>query len=317
VLKPSDLTPVSALELARRVEEAGFPPGVFNVVTGSGPRTGQALTREPGVDKLTFTGSTAVGIEVGKAGLDHMARLSLELGGKSAQLILEDADLDAATNGVVAGIFAAGGQTCLAGSRVYAHEQIYDELVERVVARARSIRLGDPTDPATEMGPVASASQLERVLGYVDGAASRGATVLCGGRRPQGLGGFFVEPTVLTDVEHDSPLAQEEVFGPVVAISRIKDEEHGIRLANATKYGLAASVWTSAVDTAHRVAHRLRAATVYINDYRIVDPAVPFGGVKMSGIGRESGSQAITQYTETKAVWVHLDRDTRDPFTLG
>jgi aldehyde dehydrogenase (NAD+) len=317
VLKPSDLTPVTALELARRFEEAGFPPGVFNVVTGSGATAGEALVANPDVDKLSFTGSTPVGIEVGRAGLQHLARLSLELGGKSAQVILDDVDVEAAANGVIAGIFAAGGQTCLAGSRIYAHEAIFEELLERVTARARTIVLGDPRDLATEMGPLASEAQRRRVLDYVESARAEGATVRCGGAAPEGLSGYFVEPTVITDVDVDAKVVQEEIFGPVAVLSPISGEEEGIRLANGTRFGLAASVWTGSVARAHRVAHALHAASVYINDYRLVDPGVPFGGVKMSGIGRESGPDALREFTETKAIWVHLSDETRDPFTLG
>jgi acyl-CoA reductase-like NAD-dependent aldehyde dehydrogenase len=317
VLKPSDQTPISALELARRVEEAGFPAGVFNVVTGLGPVTGRALAGDPGVAKVAFTGSTRVGVEVGKAAIRNMARLSLELGGKSAQVVLEDADIEAAANGIVAGIFAAGGQTCLAGSRVIVHERLHDELVDRLVRRAREIRLGDPLDPVTEMGPLVSEQHLERVLGFVQRAVGEGATLLCGGGRPDGLDGFFVEPTILAAVEGGSEIAQEEIFGPVLAVMPIKDEEEAVRLANGTRYGLAASVWTSHVQRAHAVAHRLRAGTVYINSYRIVDPGVPFGGVKMSGIGRENGARAVREYTETKAVWLEMSAESRDPFKLG
>jgi acyl-CoA reductase-like NAD-dependent aldehyde dehydrogenase len=317
VLKPSELTPASALALAALFDEAGFPPGVFNVVTGDGPEVGEALARHPGVDKLSFTGSTKVGIEVGRAGLGHMARLSLELGGKSAQIVLDDADVEAAANGVIAGIFAAGGQTCIAGSRVYAHEDIYEELLDRVVARAGTIVLGDPRDPLTEMGPLASARQQRTVGDFVKGALSGGAEVRCGGGVPKGLPGFFFEPTVLSDVDPASHVAQEEIFGPVAIVTPVASDAEALRLANGTRYGLAASVWGGSVGRVHRLAHRLQAATVYLNDYRLVDPGVPFGGVKMSGIGRESGPGAISEFTETKAIWVHTADATRDPFTLG
>ncbi|MFC9356776.1 aldehyde dehydrogenase [Rhodococcus sp. NPDC057014] len=317
VVKPSDYTPASTLEFAQRMDEAGFPPGVFNVVTGTGPEVGKALAGHPGIDKIAFTGSTAVGIEVGRAALQNMTRVLLELGGKSAQIVFPDADLEAAANGVIAGVFAATGQTCLAGSRLLVHESIHDELVELIVRRAQTIVLGDPTDPATEMGPVANERQLASVLGMIDKAVADGATVATGGGRSTSRGGLFVQPTVLTDVRPDMPIAQEEVFGPVLAVTRFSTEDEALEWANGTKYGLAAGVWTRDLQRAHRVAAAVTAGTVWINAYRVVGPGVPFGGFKGSGWGRENGPEAVLEFTETKAVWVELTGATRDPFTIG
>ncbi len=317
VVKPSDHTPISTLEFAARVREAGFPDGVFNVVTGYGPAVGQALAAHPGVDKVAFTGSTETGIKVGHAAVDHLARFSLELGGKSAQVVFADADLEAAANGVIAGVFAATGQTCMAGSRLLVQDSVHDELVRLVVDRARTIRLGDPMLPDTEMGPLANAPQFEKVLGYVRAAQEDGATLAHGGQPDPALGGYFVPPTVVTDARPDMRVVAEEVFGPVLAVMRFSSEDEAVAQANGTRYGLAASVWTKDVHRAHRVAHRLRAGTVWVNAYRVVAPNVPFGGVQMSGIGRENGIGAVRDYTETKAVWVELTGATRDPFTLG
>ncbi len=317
VVKPSDYTPISALEFAKRFHEAGFPPGVLNVVTGYGASVGKALTAHPAVSKVAFTGSTATGIDVGRTALGNLTRFSLELGGKSAQVVFEDADLDAAASGVIAGVFAATGQTCIAGSRLLAHESIHDDLVHRIVDRARTIKLGDPLLTDTEMGPVANQAQFDRVMGFLDEAASTGATVAYGGSREPELGGLFVQPTLVTDVRPDMRIAREEIFGPVLSVMRFETEEEAIAMANESKYGLAAGVWTQNVHRAHRVAHRLEAGTVWINAYRVVAPNVPFGGVKMSGLGRESGMQAVREYTETKAIWVELSGQTRDPFKLG
>jgi (Z)-2-((N-methylformamido)methylene)-5-hydroxybutyrolactone dehydrogenase len=245
-----------------------------------------------------------------------LTRLSLELGGKSAHLVFADADLEAAANGVVAGIFAASGQTCIAGSRLLVHDEVHDDLVARLVRRAATIALGDPLDDATEMGPVASDRQRESVLGFIDRARQDGAEVVVGGGVDE-RGGLFVQPTILTAVTPDMEIAREEVFGPVLAVTRFETEDEAVALANGTPYGLAAGVWTEDVRRAHRVAHRLRAGNVWVNSYRVVAPNVPFGGFGASGFGRESGQEAVHEYTETKAIWVELEGLTRDPFKLG
>ena len=317
VVKPSDYTPATALVFADLVEEAGFPPGVFNVVTGFGPAVGKALASHPGIDKIAFTGSTKTGIDVAHSAANNLTRVSLELGGKSAQVVFPDADLAAAANGVISGVFAATGQTCMAGSRLLVHESIHDELVELIVARARTIVLGDPKEIATEMGPVANATQLERVRGFLESAVAQGAKVAHGGSAETAQGGYFVAPTVLTDVTSDMDVVCEEVFGPLLSVMRFSTEEEAIELANSTDYGLAGSVWTKDIHRGHRVAHRIHAGTVWINAYRVVAPNVPFGGVKSSGLGRENGIDAVRMYTETKSVWVELTGATRDPFNIG
>jgi aldehyde dehydrogenase (NAD+) len=317
VVKPSDYTPVSTLEFAQACEDAGLPPGVVNVVTGNGPAVGKALAAHPGVDKVAFTGSERVGIEVGRAAMENLTGALLELGGKSAQIVFEDADLEGAANGIVAGVFAATGQTCIAGSRLLVHESVHDELVQRLVDRASTIILGDPMEAATEMGPLANANQLRTVLGFIESATAEGATVAHGGGQPDGLGGFFVQPTVITEVPADAAVSREEIFGPVLAVHRFSDEQEAIARANDSRYGLAAGLWTRNVHRAHRVAHRIKAGTVWINSYRVVAPNAPFGGYKHSGLGRESGTDAVREFTETKTIWVELDGATRDPFRLG
>jgi len=320
VAKPAEQTPASVLEFASLFEEAGFPPGVFNVITGDGPTTGRALVRHPGVDKVAFTGSTETGIVVMKDAADHLAKVSLELGGKSPNIVFDDADLEAANNGVIAGIFAATGQTCMAGSRLFVQQKAHDELVGRLSQRAEAITLGDPFEAETEMGPVAFKEHLEKVQDAIRAGREEGAELVSGGNRPQEEGlkeGYFIEPTIFTQVNNDMGLARDEIFGPVLSVIPFEDEEELVRQANDTHFGLAAGIWTRDVQRAHRVAHALKAGTVWVNSYRTVSFNAPFGGYKMSGLGRENGVESIREYTQVRSVWVELSGQTRDPFSLG
>jgi acyl-CoA reductase-like NAD-dependent aldehyde dehydrogenase len=288
------------------------------VITGYGSEVGSALVAHPGVAKIAFTGSTETGIEVLRAAAGRVGRVTLELGGKAPNVVFADANLDAAANGVVAGIFAAAGQSCVAGSRLIVHESVHDALVAEVVERARRIQLGDPMDLATEMGPMASREQAAKALRYIEIARSEGATVATGGEAPAAMGeSLFVEPTVLTGVKNAMTVAQEEIFGPVLSVIRFRSDDEAVAIANDTRYGLAAGIWTEDMRRAHRVAAEIDAGTVWVNDYRVENFDVPFGGFKQSGIGRENGIDAIGEYLERKAVWVELEGRLREPFRLG
>jgi len=320
VVKTAEQTPASILEFAKLFEEAGFPRGVFNAITGYGTPAGSALAGHPEVDKVAFTGSTEVGKQVMKAAADHVTKVSLELGGKSPNIVFEDADMEAVTNGVVSGIFAATGQTCIAGSRLFVQEGIHDEIVERLAEKAASIKLGDPLEMETEMGPIAFEEQLGKVRGYIKTGQEEGAKLAYGGKRPDDpdlQDGFFIEPTILAGVDNNMTVAREEIFGPVLSVIPAESEEEIIRQANDTPYGLAAGVWTKDLQRAHRVAHALKAGTVWINSYRTLAFNAPFGGYKESGLGRENGLESLKDYTQVKTVWVELSGKTRDPFTLG
>jgi aldehyde dehydrogenase (NAD+) len=316
VVKPSEHSPASTVAFAEVLHEAGLPAGVLNVVTGWDRSTGEALAAHPGVDKIAFTGSTATGAKVAQAAVANIHKVTLELGGKSPQVVFADADLDAAANGLVAGVFAATGQTCMAGSRLIVHESVKDALVEKIVARANTIKQGDPTEAETEMGPVANEPQYQKVLGYLEGAKAEGATIACGGEPNAELGGLFVKPTVVL-ADPGATIVREEVFGPVLAAYTFTDEEEAVALAIDTPFGLAGAVWTKDVHRAHRVAAAIRAGTVWVNAYRVVAPNMPFGGFGKSGIGRENGSSAVDEYLENKSVFVELTGGTRDPFQLG
>ncbi|MBE0402250.1 aldehyde dehydrogenase [Halomonas citrativorans] len=318
VIKPSEMASVTTLAFAELCERAGFPPGVINVVTGDGS-VGAALTGHPGVDLISFTGGTATGKAISRVAAEHLTPVTLELGGKSANIVFADADLKQAVTGAVAGIFAAAGQTCIAGSRLLVQRDIYDQVVAQVCERARAIRVGDPRDESTEMGPVATKAQHRRVLDFIDRARTQGATLVAGGGEPQGdvyTRGYFVEPTVFTDVEPDSELAQEEVFGPVLAIIPFETEEQAIAIANGTAYGLVAGLWTQNLARAHRVARQLQVGGVWVNTYRTNAAQAPFGGVKASGSGRERGLHALDEYLEIKNLMIDLSNEARDPFAI-
>lgn len=305
VLKPAEQTPLSALYLAQLTVEAGFPEGVINVVPGFGKTAGDALVKHPDVNKIAFTGSTAVGKSIMKEAANTMKRVTLELGGKSPNIILPDADLSKAIPGVFSGIMANQGEVCSAGSRVYIHKDQFDEVVSELVLYAKNVQLGDGLSPNTEMGPLISKEQQNRVVNYIRKGKEEGATVLCGGEIL--ANGYFVEPTVFVDVEENMSIAQEEIFGPVVVVMSYDSLDEVIERANHSSFGLAAGLWTENLKNAHYVASRLKAGSVWVNCYNVTDPASPFGGFKESGFGREMGSYALDNYTEVKSIWINLE----------
>ena len=317
VAKPSEFTSASMFELAGLVMKAGLPKGVFNVVTGFGTEAGEPLIRHPDVARVAFTGGDAGGRAVARIAAENLKRVSLELGGKSPNIVFDDADFDDAVNGVITGIFSAGGQTCMAGSRLLLQENIHDAFVEKLLAVTRQAKAGDPREPGVQVGPVATRPQFEKVMSYIAIAKAEGARCATGGRALSGPGyggGFIVEPTVFVDVTNDMRIAQEEVFGPVLAVIKFKDEADAIRIGNDIRFGLAAGVWTKSLHRAMLMSEKLKAGTVWINNYRSTSFTTPFGGYKDSGMGREGGIEAVKEYLEVKSVWISSDLKMPDPF---
>ncbi|MBI2930267.1 MAG: aldehyde dehydrogenase family protein [Planctomycetes bacterium] len=307
VHKPATLTPLTALKFAEVVQAAGFPEGVFNVVPGPGATVGEAILAHPGVDKVAFTGDSATGKRVMRACADTLKKVSLELGGKSPNIVFADADLDAAARGALNAIFYNKGEVCAAGSRLFVEEAVKEDLLGRLVDRAKKTVVGDPLDKGTRMGPVISKTQLEKVLSYVEAGKKEGARLSTGGDRPSHLSkGYFMNPTIFADVKNSMKIAREEIFGPVLSVLSFKDVGDAVAQANDTMYGLAAAVWTKDVKKAHRVARAIKAGTVWVNAYNLYDAALPFGGTKQSGFGRELGRDALDPYTQTKSVWIDL-----------
>ena len=309
ILKPASQTPLTAVALGEAAIEAGFPPGVLNVLTGPGSQLGQSIVEHPGIDKIAFTGDTTTGKGIMRGASETLKRITLELGGKSPNIVLADADMDAAIRGVTIGIFYGKGEVCAAGSRLLVDTTIKDEFIDKLAARARKMTAGDPMDPRTRFGALSSKKQLETVLRYIESGRQEGATLVAGGNRTDiGTGkGYFVQPTVFTDVKPEMTIAREEIFGPVLAAIEFADIDEAIGRANATQYGLAAGIWTRDIKKAHYIARKLQAGTVWINTYNIYDTAAPFGGYKQSGFGREMSAHALEHYTQIKSVWVDLN----------
>ena len=307
VLKPAEQTPLSVLRFGDLTLEAGLPPGVLNIITG-GPETGAALVRHPGVDKIAFTGSTAVGKEIMRAGADSLKRVTLELGGKSPNIVFADSAMDSAVKGALNGIFYGKGEVCCAGSRLFVEKKVEDEFVTKLVEYSKKIKLGDPLDPKTRLGAIVSEKQMQSVLGYIEAGKKEGATLLAGGKRAavNGDNGYFIEPTIFGGVKNDMKIAQEEIFGPVLATLTFDDIDEVADLANKNVYGLASAIWTNDIKKAHQLSRRLKAGTVWINTYGLMDAALPFGGFKQSGFGRDLGMDALHHYTELKTVWMNL-----------
>lgn len=319
VIKPSEHASASTLAFVELFKRAGFPDGVVNTVTGFPQEAGVPLVTHPDVAKIAFTGGEAGGVSVYKAAAESLKHVTLELGGKSPNIVFDDADLESAANGVISGIFAATGQTCIAGSRLLVQKSVQDEVLSKVVALARTARLGNPMDIETQVGPITTLAQRDKILGYIDIAASEGARCELGGKQPDNpeiSGGWFVEPTIFSGVKNSMRVAQEEIFGPVLSVIAFDDEDEAYELANDTKYGLGAGLWTRDMGRAIRGASRIKAGTVWVNTYRAVSYMAPFGGYKRSGLGRESGQEAIQAYLQTKTVWINAGGQTGNPFVL-
>ncbi len=308
VLKPAENTSLSVLKFAEYAKECGLPAGVLNIVPGPGTVTGAAMADHPGIDVLAFTGSTEVGRALMARAAKTLKKISLELGGKSPNIVFADADLDAAARGAINAIFYGKGEVCAAGSRLLVENSVHDELTSKLIERANKMVAGDPLHPKTRLGALVSKRQMETVLGYIEAGKSEGAKLVAGGERADiGTGkGYFVKPTIFDEVDPNMKIAREEIFGPVLATIRFSDTENAIEKANSTVYGLAAAVWTRDISKAHRVARAIKAGTVWINTYNLYDPALPFGGFKESGFGRDQGRDALDKYTQTKSVWVNL-----------
>lgn len=310
VLKPAEYTPMSALEVARLTQEAGFPPGAVNVVPGKGSVAGARLARHPDVAKICFTGSVEVGQDIIRAGADTLKKPLLELGGKGPNIVFADADLGAAVQGSLFAAFHNQGQACIAGSRILVHESIWDRFLPRLLERAKALRIGNPLDETTQMGPLTSKDHRDRVLSYVDVAKEDGAQILYGGKAPgtpETSRGYYVLPTLVRADDPSMRICQEEVFGPFITVTAFSDEDRAVEIANGVRFGLGAGFWTQDLGRAHRVAARLKAGMVWVNSYKLVDPASPFGGSKMSGMGREFGFETIREYTQVKSVWIGYD----------
>ena len=319
VLKPSEFTSASVLEFMKLIEQAGFPPGVVNVVTGFGPDVGTPLVEHPLVAKVAFTGSDRTGTLIYQTAAKGLKRVSMELGGKSPNIVFDDAHIDNAVKGVVSGIFAATGQTCIAGSRLLVQQSIHDQFVEKLVAFARTAKMGNPMSLDTQVGPVTNPPQYKKILDYIDIAKGEGAKPVLGGgkaARPECGDGWFVEPTIFTGVKNSMRIAQEEVFGPVLAVIPFKDEEEAVAIGNDVVYGLAAGVWTQSMRRSLMMAERLQAGTVWVNTYRAVSYLSPFGGYKRSGLGRESGQEMIKDYMQVKSVWISTATEVPNPFIM-
>ena len=317
VLKASEDAPGPMLEFARLVHEAGFPPGVVNVVTGFGEEAGKALTTHPLVSRIAFTGGPGTAKHIVRNAAENLAVTSLELGGKSPVVVFADADIDSAANAIVSGIFAATGQSCVAGSRLMVHSSVHDELVDKLVAKARKIVIGDPQSMDTEMGPLATSRQLANIQELVERSVAEGGKVLTGGKQPEGFAGNYYEPTVIDCASPATACVQEELFGPILSVLTFETEDEAVDLANDSKYGLASGVFTRDLGKAHRMVRRIKAGIVWVNTYRVISPMMPFGGYGMSGYGREAGAESILDYTRTKSVWINTSQaPISDPFVM-